>query len=61
MAVLAYTSAFCMLVWMSNRTCRLLDGMKEVGKDGEQIGDREASQPADLEFPRGGTDITVDQ
>ena len=50
-----------MLVWMSNRTCRLLDGMKEVGKDGEQIGDREASQPADLEFPRGGTDITVDQ
>ena len=33
---------------------KLLDGMKEVGKDSEQIGDKEASQLADLEFPSGG-------
>ena len=35
---------------------KLLDGMKEVGNDSEQIGDREASQPVDLKFPRCGAE-----
>ena len=32
---------------------KLLNGMKEVAKDGEQVGDREASQPVDAELLRG--------
>ena len=35
---------------------KLLDGMKEVVKDSEQVGDREALQPADLELLRGNTE-----
>ena len=31
---------------------RLLDGMKEVAEDGEQVGDKEASQPVDAELLR---------